>query len=90
MNRLLEFLRGTTKREHEEVAKVCSGSVNYLYQLAGGHGYASPQKATLLEAATRRVAETSDADVTAVPRETLVRHPDIFDPDAPDKVVLPD
>ena len=85
-----EFLRAATKREHAEVARVCNDSVNYLYQLAGGHGRASPHKATLLEAATRRVAERSGGRLTAVPRHTLVRHPEIFDPDAALKVELPD
>ncbi len=84
-----DFMRAATKREHHEVARVCNDSVNYLYQLAGGHGRASPQKATLLEAATRRVAEGTGGRLEAVPRETLVRHPEIFDPEASLKVELP-
>ena len=88
--KLNEFLRAATKGERYDVAVVCSNSVKYLYQLAGGHRFASPQKAILLEASTRRVAERSDGRLKPVPRETLVRHPHIFDIDAASNVELPE
>ena len=88
--KLNEFLRAATKGERYDVAIVCNDSVKYLYQLAGGHRYASPQKAILLEASTRRVAERTDGRLRPVPRQTLVRHPEIFDPDAPSNVDLPE
>ena len=71
------------------MAVVCNESVGYLYQLAGGHRYASPMMATRLEASTRRVAEGTGGRLAAVPRETLVRHPEIFDPRAAFDVELP-
>ena len=88
--KLSDFLRASSKRERADVAVVCNGSTDYLYQLAGGHCFASPKKAILLEASTRRVAERSDGRLQAVPRDTLVRHPDIFDPDASSNVDLPE
>ena len=74
-----EFLRGADKRERAEVAQVCNDSVGYLYQVAGGHRYASAIMAVRLEAATRRVAARSDGRLSAVPRRSLVRFPEIFD-----------
>ena len=73
------FLRQASKRERAEVAVVCSDSVSYLYQLAGKHRYASALMATRLEAQTRAVAVGSGGRLATVPRETLVRHPEIFD-----------
>jgi hypothetical protein len=72
------FLRAASKRERAEVAAVCNDSVSYLYQLAGGHRYASAVLATRLEARTREVAANTDGRLGAVPRESLVRHPEIF------------
>ena len=69
---------------------MCNDSVGYLYQLAGGHRHASPMMATRLEASTRRVAEGTGGRLAAVPRETLVRHPEIFDPRAAFAVELPE
>ena len=87
--KLKTFLQGATKRERADVAVVCNDSVGYLYQLAGGHRHASPMMATRLEASTRRVAQGTDGRLAAVPRETLVRHPEIFDPRAAFDVELP-
>ena len=87
--KLKDFLRGASKRERADVAVVCNDSVGYLYQLAGGHRHASPMMAMLLEASTRRVAQGTDGRLAAVPRETLVRHPEIFDPRAAFDVELP-
>ncbi len=75
---LKHFLRLASKRERAEVAVVCNHSVSYLYQLAGQHRYASALLATRIEAATREVAERSDGLLETVPRESLVRHPEIF------------
>ena len=68
---------------------MCSDSTDYLYQLAGGHCFASPQKAILLEASTGEVAARSNGRLQAVSAATLVRHPQIFDPDAASRVSLP-
>ena len=86
---LANFLRKATKRERADVAVVCNDSVGYLYQLAGGHRHASPSMAIKLEASTRWVAERSDGRLRPVPRETLVRNPDIFDPEASSKLEFP-
>lgn len=75
---LKEFLRAATKRERAEIAGVCNDSVSYLYQLAGRHRYASALLATRLEQITRRVARKSDGRLRVVPRESLVRYPEIF------------
>jgi len=75
---LIRFLRAASKRERAEVATVCSDSVSYLYQLAGRHRYASALLATRLEARTREVAANTDGRLEVVPRESLVRHPEIF------------
>lgn len=74
-----EFLRAASKRERFDVAVVCSDSVPYLYQLAGGHRYASAYMAMRLEESTRRVAEGTEGRLEAVPRRSLVRHPEVFD-----------
>lgn len=76
--RLNEFLKAATKRERADVATACNDSVSYLYQIAGNHRYASPWLATRIEQYTRVVAETSDGRLRAVPRATMVRHPEIF------------
>lgn len=75
---LKQFLRAATKRERAEVAEVCNDSVSYLYQLAGGHRYASALLATRIEAMTRRVAQRCGGRLRMVPRESLVRYPEIF------------
>jgi len=75
---LKHFLRAATKRERAEVAEVCNDSVSYLYQLAGGHRYASALLATRIEDLTRRVARRSPGRLATVPRESLVRYPEIF------------
>lgn len=75
---LKDFLRAATKRERAEIAEVCSDSVSYLYQLAGRHRYASALLATRIEQITRRVARKSDGRLRVVPRESLVRYPEIF------------
>ena len=77
--RMCDFMRIADKSERAEVAAVCNGSVGYLYQVAGGHRYASAIMALRLEEATQRVAERSDGRLEAVPRRTLVRFPEIFD-----------
>jgi hypothetical protein len=53
-------------------------SARYLYQLAGGHRYASALLATRLEARTREVAANTGGRLAVVPRESLVRYPEIF------------
>jgi hypothetical protein len=75
---LKEFLQLATKRERAEVAAVCNHSVSYLYQLAGKHRYASALLATRIEQITRHVAIQSEGRLETVPREGLVRHPEIF------------
>ena len=75
---LKRFLQLASKRERAEIAVVCNDSVSYLYQLAGQHRYASALLATRIEGATREVAERSDGTLQTVPRESLVRHPEIF------------
>lgn len=74
-----EFLRASDKRERADVAVVCNDSVAYLYQLAGGHRFASAYMAMRIEQATRRVAERSGGRLKAVLRRSLVRHPEVFD-----------
>ena len=73
-----EFLQLATKRERAKVASVCNHSVAYLYQLAGKHRYASALLATRIEQITRHVAIQSQGRLEIVPRESLVRHPEIF------------
>jgi len=79
--KLSQFLRAASKRERAEVAVVCNDSVSYLYQLAGRHRYASALMAMRLEARTREVAAGSEGRLCVVPRETLVRYPEIFERD---------
>ncbi len=76
---MCEFMRGAGKGERADVAEACDTSVPYLYQLAGRHRYASAYMAKRLEEATQCVAERSDGRLSAVPRRSLVRHPEIFD-----------
>jgi hypothetical protein len=76
---LKTFLRAASKRERAEVATVCSDSVSYLYQLAGQHRYASALMATRIEEQTRAVAAGSAGRLATVPRESLVRYPEIFE-----------
>ena len=76
---LRQFLRAASKRERAEVALVCNDSVCYLYQLAGKHRYASALMATRLEEQTRAVAARTGGRLATVPRESLVRHPEIFE-----------
>ncbi len=75
---LRQFLRAATKRERAEVVVVCSDSISYLYQIAGGHRFASALLATRVEERTRRVAANTRGRLKAVPRESLVKHPEIF------------
>ena len=75
---LRHFLKLANKRERAEVAEVCHGSVSYLYQIAGAHRHASPLMATRIELATQRVAQATQGRLQAVPRESLVKHPEIF------------
>jgi hypothetical protein len=84
---LRQFLRVASKRERAEVAVVCNDSVAYLYQLAGKHRYASALMAVRLESQTREVACRSGGRLEAVPRETLVRYPEIYDRDEFDLMV---
>lgn len=72
------FLKAATPAEREKLARVCNDSVGYLYQLAGGHRYASPLLATHIEEASDELASQSEGRLEAVPRVTLVRHPEIF------------
>lgn len=76
--KLRTFLKNATKRERAELATVCNDSVAYLYQLAGKHRHASPQMATRIEQISQRVADRSGGRLEPVPRESLVRYPEIF------------
>ena len=76
--KMREFMRLSNKGERCDVAEACDTSVPYLYQLAGCPRYASAYMALRLEEATRSVAERSDGRLAAVPRDSLVRHPEIF------------
>lgn len=76
--KLKEFMQFANKRERAEVAIVCNHSVSYLYQLAGKHRYASALLATRIEQISRQVAIQSQGRLEMVPRESLVRHPEIF------------
>jgi len=75
---LRHFLQAATKRERVQLASVCNDSVAYLYQLAGHHRHASPQMATRIEQVSRQMAAHSGGRLELVPRESLVRHPQIF------------
>ena len=72
------FLKLATKKERASLAQTCKTSVPYLYQLAGRHRYASPERAVEIEQASRQIAAGSDNRLELVPRESLVRHPEIF------------
>lgn len=76
---LKDFLRRATKRERTEVADACHSSVPYLYQIAGGHRFASPIKAAQIERSTQLLAQRTDGRLPVVPRATLVRYPQIFE-----------
>ena len=78
---LRQFLRAANKRERAEVAIVCNRSVAYLYQLAGKHRYASALMAARIEAQSREVACRSGGRLEPVPRESLLRYPEIYDRD---------
>ncbi len=72
------FLRISTKQERAEVAARCNGSVGYLYQIAGGHRFASPLMAISIEGYTCLIASRSNGRLATVPRSSMVRHPEIF------------
>lgn len=69
-----EWLRHVDASERESVASRCNTTVDYFYQLAGGHRCASPQLAGLIENAT-------NGAVTA--RELRPDLAAIFDPAEP-------
>lgn len=71
-------MKHATKRERVQLATVCNGSVAYLYQLAGQHRHASPQMATRIEQVSRKMAAKSKGRLVIIPRESLVRYPEIF------------
>ena len=75
---LRHFLQAATKRERVQLASVCNDSVAYLYQLAGHHRHTSPQMATRIEQVSRQMAAHSGGRLELVPRESLVRYPQIF------------
>lgn len=85
---LSDFLRMASKRERAEVAAVCSDSVSYLYQLAGKHRYASALMAARIESQTRAVASRSGGRLDTVPRETLVRYPEIYERDDSSAILM--
>lgn len=76
--KLRTFLKHATKAEQAQLATVCSDSVPYLYQLAGRHRYASPQLAMRIEQMSRQLAARAAHRLGLVPRESLVRYPEIF------------
>lgn len=47
-----KWLRQTDASERERVASLCNTTVDYFYQIAGGHRLASPQLAGLIQKAT--------------------------------------
>jgi hypothetical protein len=75
---LKQFMKKATLRERTELAGVSQCSVPYLYQLAGKHRYASALLATRIEQVSRQMAAQSGGRLELVPRESLVRHPEIF------------
>lgn len=75
---LRHFLQTATKHERTQLATVCNGSIAYLYLLAGQHRYASPHMATRIEQISRQIAVRSGGRLELIPRESLVRHPEIF------------
>ncbi len=75
---LREFLRQASKRERSELAGACNGSVSYLYQLAGKHRYASALLAIRIEQVSRKMSSSTHGRLQCVPRESLVRSPDVF------------
>ena len=85
---LKRFMRGSDKRQRAQVAEACGTTVPYLYQIAGRHRRASPPLAIRIEAATREVGKGTDGQLQAVPRASLVRNPEIFDPQAPLRVEI--
>jgi len=72
------FLQLASKRERADIAVVCKNSISYLYQIASQHRYASPQLATEIERVSSEVAEKSGGRLELVPRESLIRYPEIF------------
>lgn len=76
--KLSDFLKFANKAERLELATVCNNSIAYLYQIAGQHRFASPQMATRIERVSHKVADQSRGRLKPVPRESLVRHPEIF------------
>ena len=76
--KLKDFLKKATKRERAEVAVACNHSVGYLYQIAGGHRYASPLLAIKIEALTAKVACSSNGRLRKVQGITLVRYPHFY------------
>ncbi len=76
--KLKDFLKKATKRERADVAVVCSDSVGYLYQIAGGHRFSSPLLAIKIEVKTEQVAALSNGRLQKVSWGTLVRHPHLF------------
>lgn len=85
---LRQFLRAANKRERAEVAVVCNRSVSYLYQLAGKHRYASALMAVRIEAQSREVASRSGGRLELVPRESLMRYPEICERDETNQMVV--
>lgn len=70
---LLIWMRTASPDQRQDVADMaCSGSVNYLYQLASGHRGASPEKAVLIERAIRAINQRdADDDLPDVSRHDL-------------------
>lgn len=76
---LSEFLRKSSVGERSEIAKRCGSSVSYLYQIAGGHRFASARLALKIERATARLANRAPNRLGQVCRQSLIKHPEIFD-----------
>lgn len=76
--KLRTFLQYATLQERAQLARGCSSSVGYLYQMAGQHRHASPRLATRIEQISRQMAIKSGGRLELIPRESLVRHPEIF------------
>lgn len=56
----------------------------------GRHRYASALMATRIEAQTRQVAARSGGRLETVPRESLVRYPEIFEREMPHLMIAED
>jgi len=76
--KLKDFLKKASKRERADVAEACNDSVAYLYQIAGGHRFASPLLALKIEQLTAKVALQTNGRLCPVEASSMVRHSGFF------------